>query len=185
MPINEDPNLSPEALARQALTLNWMKAQPVVLAYIASVIYDRHQAEDLTQEVAATVASTFERYEDDKPFVPWAMGIARNKVLHYLRTNRRDRHIFDEDLLEGLAVAHEKQADAMAERRAALEACLDRLPDRSRSTIKLRYMRDLAVNEIADRLGKTPGAVSNLLHRVRVALGECIRKQLEREGGVK
>ncbi|XAM01369.1 sigma-70 family RNA polymerase sigma factor [Phycisphaeraceae bacterium D3-23] len=180
---HDDMPITPQAEQMRRLTLLWMKAQPVVAAFIASVVRDRHDVEDLTQEVAATVASSFERYDPAQPFTPWAVGVARNKMLHYLRSAKRDRHIFDEDLVLGLARAHENLSGDYDERRDALAYCLGRAPDRTRKVLGLRYVREMEVMAIADQLGKTPGAVSNLLYRARLALADCIRLRLRGEGG--
>lgn len=179
-----DPNtpLSPHADQMRRLTLLWMKAQPAVSAFIASVVRDRHRVEDLTQEVAATVASSFERYDPAHPFTPWAIGIARNKVLHELRSMKRDRHVFDEKLVMGLAAAHEAVADDYDARREALVYCLERLPGHARNVLGLRYVRELPIERIADNLGKTPGSISNMLYRSRQALAQCIRLRLRSEG---
>ncbi|MFI4860843.1 MAG: sigma-70 family RNA polymerase sigma factor [Phycisphaerales bacterium JB063] len=179
----DDMPITPQAEQMRRLTLLWMKAQPVVAAFIASVVRDRHDVEDLTQEVAATVASSFERYDPAQPFTPWAIGVARNKVLHYLRSAKRDRHIFDEDLVLGLARAHETLASDYEDRRDALAYCLGRVPEHTRKILGLRYVREMGVAPIADQLGKTPGAVSNLLYRARIALADCIRLRLRAKGG--
>lgn len=179
---SESP-MTPHQEQMRRLTLLWMKAQPVVAAFIASAVRDRHAVEDLTQEVAAAVASSFERYDPDQPFTPWAIGFARHKVLHHLRSHKRDRHVFDESLVAGLAEAHVDQAERYDARREALAFCLERSPEKVRSVLGLRYVREMEVGKIADRLGRTPGAVSNLLYRSRTALAECIRRRLRAEGG--
>ena len=48
-------------------------------------------------DVATAVAEKFDKYDCDRPFSAWVVGIARNKVLMHLRTNSSDRHVFDAD----------------------------------------------------------------------------------------
>lgn len=162
------------------MTQLWMQAQPIVTAYIASVVRDRHHVEDLTQESAAAIASAFDRYDPDKPFTPWALGVARNKVLMYLRTTKRDKHLFDEDLLTGLARAHEELADSLLDRKNALHACLKQLPENSLALMKRRYFDNEKVQAIAESMQRTEGSVSTLLYRIRGALADCINKRLGR-----
>lgn len=161
------------------MTKLWMQAQPIVTAYIASVVRDRHWIEDLTQETAAAVASAFDRYDPDKPFTPWALGVARNKVLMYLRKTKRDKHLFDADLLTGLAQAHEQLADTFTDRKNALHECLKQLPDHARSLLRRRYFQDEKVKAIAESMNRTEGSVSTLLYRVRAVLAQCIRERTE------
>lgn len=156
----------------------WMKSQPTVTAYIASVVRDRHHVEDLVQEVAAAVSMQVDVYDADRPFLPWALGIARIRILKYLRSRRRDRHVFDDGLLESLATAHEQQADESASRKAALHDCLQRLPSGSKTLLDNRYFSNVPVKDIASSMQKTEGAVSMLLMRIRQRLATCIRRRL-------
>ena len=178
----DDTPITPHQEQMRQLTLLWMKAQPVVAAFIASVVRDRHAVEDLTQEVAATVASSFDRYDPAQPFTPWAIGVAWNKVLHYLRSAKRDRHIFSDELVMGLAQAHEDMSGDYDDRHDALAYCLERVPGHARSVLGLRYVREMGVAKIADELGKSPGAVSSLLYRTRISLADCIHKRLGSKG---
>jgi len=156
----------------------WMKSQPTVTAYIASVVRDRHHVEDLVQEVAAAVSMQVDVYDPNRPFLPWALGIARIRILKYLRNRRRDRHVFDDGLLESLAQAHERQADEAANRKAALHDCLKRLPAGSKTILDNRYFNNVPVQEIARSLEKTEGAVSMLLMRIRQRLATCIKRRI-------
>ena len=63
--------------------------------------------DDVLQEIAVAVIETFDRYDPERPFVGWALGIARNQVRLYLRRKQRDRLIFDEEIIARLAAAFE------------------------------------------------------------------------------
>lgn len=164
----------------------WMKSQPTVAAYIASVVRDRHHVEDLVQEVASVVASQVDVYEPERPFLPWALGIARNLILKYLRGRSRDPLVFDDALLGGLAEAHTQLAEGSMARKAALHQCVDRLSDERRALIRRRYFQDASVQQLAQEMGRSEAAVSMLLMRIRHSLARCIRQRLstQAEGGV-
>jgi len=84
-----------------------------VLSHIRSTVTDFHRAEDLLQETAGTVVEKFSEYDSSKPFLPWALGIARNKVLDALRKSTRDRLVFDESVVTQLSMTYaELQVDA-------------------------------------------------------------------------
>lgn len=162
---------------RQVMGL-WMKHQPTVTAYIASVVRDRHHVEDLAQEVASAISLQVDKYETDRPFLPWALGIAHNQVLKYLRSRKRDRLVFDEGLLAQLAEHHIEQVEGSAARKAALHDCIQKLSADRKQLLKSRYFQRVGVQEIAKELGRTEGAVSMLLLRVRQRLARCIRQRL-------
>lgn len=165
------------------MTALWLKSCPTVTAYIASVIRDRHHVEDLVQEVAFTISDQVDKFDSTRPFLPWALGIARIRILKYLRTRKRDRHVFDDGLLDQLAVIHEKQADESSARKAALHDCMKRLSPDRRELLENRYFKDVAVKEIATSVDRTEGAVSMLLLRIRQQLAICIRKRASLDQG--
>ena len=166
------------------LAVQWMRAQPAVNAYIRSAVFDAQDAEETLQEVAAAVVELYDRYDSERPFTPWVIGIAHKKVLEYLRRHARDRHVFDSDTLSLIADAQAQTAETYDERKSALGDCLEHLKGRSKQVIEMRYQREMQTPAIAERLGITPNAMFILLHRTRLALAKCIKQRLEgREGG--
>lgn len=89
---------------RQAARL-WTLAQPVVSAFVTSVVRDFSARDDVLQEVAVAVIESFDRYDSSQSFVGWALGIARNQVGLYLRRVRRNRLVFDDETIGCLASA--------------------------------------------------------------------------------
>ena len=169
---------------RASLTLHWMEAQPIVFAFIHNMVRDRHQAEDVLQEVALAIASDYDNYDSGRPFTPWALGIARFRVLRHFSKSSDRNLVFNEQLVHQFADAYQEKASELGDRRDALEACLGKLDGRARSVIELRYVRDLEVAEISRQLGATPHAISNLLYRARVALGKCVNRRLRRSESI-
>lgn len=55
-----------------------------------------------------------------------------------------------------------------------LASVLDRLPERRRVAVVLRYWCDLPVNDIAELMGCRPSTVSSLLHRSHRTLREIL-----------
>lgn len=168
----------PDAPANN-LTLLWMQAQPVVEAYLNSLIRDRAIAEDVLQQVALTVTEKFEDYDSARSFTGWAMGIARNKALQFFAKAGSDRHRFSNELLNQLADTHERLSDRAQEQREALAFCIEKLPPKSLALIKRRYVQDLKPGKIADTLGLSANAVRLALHRIRTALRTCIEERLD------
>jgi RNA polymerase sigma-70 factor, ECF subfamily len=163
--------------ARQ-LSVLWTKAHPIVAAYFRSNLRDFHQAEDLLQETAAVVAEKFTEFDVTRPFTSWVLGIARNKLLHHLRTNSNDKHVFDDTTIGLIADGYAKLEPEISSMQGALETCIERVQGRSRKLIEMRYVRELTPARIAALTGMSANTVAVMLHRVRRALRECIEKQL-------
>lgn len=64
---------------RQA-TRMWTLAQPAVSAFITSVVRDFRDRDDVLQDVAVAVIESFGRWDPERPFAAWAIGVARNQV---------------------------------------------------------------------------------------------------------
>jgi len=166
------------AASRVELNVLWTKAHPVVLAFIRSTIRDFHRSEDVMQEVAATAAEKFDQYDRQRPFPPWALGIARNKVLAYLRKNTNDRHVFDDETVGKIATVCVEVEGELSDMRSALEICMEQVKGRARKILEMRYVRNQTPAVISRATGMSANAVSVMLHRVRQALRECIQRQV-------
>src|SRR6201999_1390609 len=60
-----------------------------VLRYVNSFVRDRHEAEDITQNVFAKLMTAIGKYEERAvPFTAWIMRVARNAALDHLRARR-------------------------------------------------------------------------------------------------
>lgn len=165
--------------SRQATRL-WTLAQPVVSAFVTSVVRDFKDRDDVLQEIAVAAIESFDAYDPKRPFVPWVMGVARNQVGLYLRHRRRDRLVFDEETVSCLATAFSEVSSQERHKLDALSECLKLLEGRARELCQLRYQDDLKPAGIAEKLGMAPNAVAKALQRIRNQLRECIiRKTAE------
>lgn len=160
----------------------WVQSQSVISAYITANVIDLHHAEDIVQEVAQIVAEKFSEFDRSRSFVSWALGIARNRVLKYYRARAKDRLVMSEAAMVRLEDALEKVELEGEERRSALRVCLERVQGRRREVLEMRYSRNAKVADIAQQFGMSADGVFVMLHRIRTALFECIRRQLAQEG---
>ncbi|MEM6257797.1 MAG: sigma-70 family RNA polymerase sigma factor [Planctomycetota bacterium] len=167
----------------QQFTLLWIKAQPKALAFISSLVRDRHHAEDLLQEVAITAVAKFDTYDRDRSFDAWVLGIARLKIMRYFRTAGRDRLTLSEATVTHLQSEYEQLATTREARADALNNCIEKLPEQARSLLKRRYFRDMAVKDIAADDGRKPTAIGKQLFVIRRKLEDCINRRLKQTGG--
>lgn len=168
---------------RQA-TRQWTLAQPAVSAFVTSVVRDFRDRDDVLQDVAVAVVESFEKWDTERPFVAWAMGIARNQVGLYLRRRRRDRQVldFDPETMDSLVVAFSSVAEESEPRLDDLQECLKSLEGRARTMCELRYQQDLKPAAIADMIGMTANAVAKSLQRIREQLRDCIDHKASARG---
>ncbi|XAM01394.1 sigma-70 family RNA polymerase sigma factor [Phycisphaeraceae bacterium D3-23] len=172
-----------EQQQRKDLAVLWTQAQPHIAAFVSSMVLDFHAAEDLIQQVAVAVAEQFEQYDPSRPFVPWAIGIARFKVYNYYRKVKRDKHVFDSEAIDGIARAYSELEPALDNRKQALDTCVQRVQGRAATVLEMRYVREMKPARIAQKMGMTANAVSVMLHRIRAALEKCIDQQMHHTDG--
>ena len=103
------------------------------------------------------------------------------KVLHHLQRRKRDRHVFGEELIQQLADRQADLEERHVTQREALEQCLEKLPQVQRELVLTAYTKGNRIDDLATRRGQTPMALYKLLHRIRQALLECVRRTLAQE----
>jgi len=156
--------------------------EPAVRTFVRSLLPSRSDASEVMQEVAVVLWQKFAEFDASRDFRKWAFGVAHYEVLTYLRDQARDRHVFDDALVNRLAdaaAAAEPRHDAQ---RDALEACLEKLPPAQRELVLCAYAKGTRIDGLAVQRGQTPMSLYKVLHRIRQALLECVQRQLAVEG---
>lgn len=156
--------------------------EPAVRAYVRSLVPTLADANDVMQEVALVLWRKFDEYDLGRDFRGWAFGIAKMKVLSWQRDRGRDRHVFGIEMTELLSRHAEGHSDRLAAQRKALRQCLDKLPREQRRIVEDAYSPGVRINELATSLGHSIAALYKRLHRIRLALVDCTRIELAKEG---
>jgi RNA polymerase sigma-70 factor, ECF subfamily len=158
---------------REALGFLYARYADNVYGYVRSIVYDPHEAEDVTQQVFTKLIHVIGKYEErDVPFFAWVLRVARNLALDHLR---RQRVILVEEVRE----PNEDYTDpAGGHRMLDLREALSELPKDQCEVLVLRHFAGLSPTEIAVRTGRSEGSIHGLHHRGRRAL----RAELARRG---
>ena len=147
-------------------------------AYILTLLPDRAAAQDVLQETNLTLWHKLVDFEPGTSFLAWGCRVAYFHVLNHRRRMKRDRLIFDDELLNSLAERHVERMEQADQRQHALKTCLEKLPAGQRALIEKRYAPGGSVRELAAAEGKSVGATSQMLYRIREALLNCIQGSL-------
>jgi RNA polymerase sigma-70 factor, ECF subfamily len=174
-------NYEQEIDTRERLTRLWREAEPSVQAYVFATVRRVHDAEDVVQQVAMTVARRFDEYDRSRPFVAWALWLAKSRIIDHYRKQEREKLVFSESLLERLAEALIQQQPQRGARQEALERCIEKLPEKSRQLLERRYVDDASMEGVAEAVQSTAASVRVMLYRVRNLLAECVQSELSRE----
>lgn len=143
-----------------------------IYAYALQRVRDAMAAEDVVSETFYRALENLDRYEwRGVPFSAWLYRIASNVIAaRYRREPPVPLEAADE--MHDEAVGPE-QSLLDGERQRALMAAVDLLPAEQQQAVILRYGHDLRNKEIAYIMGRSEGAVKQLLHR---AIGRLQRR---------
>ena len=156
---------------REALRFLYVQYADNVYGYVASIVKDDHEAEDITQMVFAKLMTKLRKYEQRQvPFTSWLLRLAHNAALDHLR--RRLPTPAEE------VRSPDEGFDAASGDAQVVGQALAALPEDQRTVVVLRHVVGLTPGEIAERLGKSENSIHGLHHRGRRALQSQLR-QLE------
>ena len=161
-----------------------------LLRYASLQLRDAHAAEDAVQETLLAALAGAASFEGRANLRTWLTGILKHKIIDTIRRQSRDAATVSADADEFDALFAEDghwlappgawaNPDASLEQKhffTVLEACLQRLPQKTAQTFMMREHLGLETDEICKELAITPTHCWVLLYRARVALRECLEK---------
>jgi RNA polymerase sigma-70 factor, ECF subfamily len=150
--------------------------------YLRAIIFNPGLVEDALSEVKLTLLQTWEQYDPDRPFGPWARGVARRVAYNQSREEFRQGVTLDEAALEELACQMDREGDEshLDGLKEALRACLTQLPAGQERLIRMKYFDDQSYEEISGVIGKTVRTLYVVFNRVHQTLQLCVRKEVTR-----
>lgn len=167
------------------LTLLWVKSQPVIATFIGSLVPEANDAEDILQEVAMITIRKFDRYDGQRPFTAWAIGIAKKEILQYHHRRGMAPILLNDQAVEYVTSLYLQKAESIHDRKSdvewALAHCIGKLQNRWKQILELHYRQNQTAVKIAQEMKLTESNVLVILHRARQALRTCIGKQLGQE----
>jgi RNA polymerase sigma-70 factor (ECF subfamily) len=161
--------------------------QSRVRAYLSRFVRDQDVVEDLAQDTFVRAYRGLANFRKESSFGVWLLGIARNLALMHLREESRRRVKESELLREALSrwLAEQAEREDLGESDAALaalERCLEALPEHSADLVENYYYRGRSASDLARDAGKKESAVWMTLMRVRELLKRCIQGRLAGAG---
>lgn len=158
--------------------------QADLFSFVSLLLGNTSDAREVMQETNLALLRKAAQYEVDRPFRAWARSIAYYEVLTFRQKQRRERLVFDEEMLDQVSakvMSDEEDEDRFARRSAALAACMAKLTRFQRVLIERRYYKRMSVVRLAHCQHCTETAVSTLLYRIRKTLAACIQSEMKKE----
>lgn len=155
---------------------------------------DRHAAADLTQDALLKLIQGLPGYDARSKFSTWAIRIAMNTCVSYLRSSKVRRHasleaaggnpasdnaMYGSSLEQGRELSGPEGVE-LAQRRRRVAAALASIEPEQRCVLVLRDVQGLDYEQIGDVLQVPIGTVKSRLFRARLALRDAIESSSSR-----
>ena len=168
-----------------ALERLYRELAPTVAGYLR--VQGAAEPDDLTSEVFLRVFQNLASFSGtEEQFRSWVFTIAHHRLIDARRAQARRPQLADDPPTEDQGAPHggvppDNDVEATVMRRLSAERVrrlCDQLSPDQRDVLLLRLVADMSLEQTAEALGKTTGAVKALQHRAVAAL----QRLLEREG---
>jgi RNA polymerase sigma-70 factor (ECF subfamily) len=164
----------------EALLRVFHAKRALLRGYIFSATRDYHATEDILQEIAIVIATRASSFDFEREALPWLMGIARNHIQRWYRARGKEAAYVSYDILETcMPLFASYDMEEMSDRRRALKECVERLPEKQRDIMRLRYVEEKDCNQISEVLGRSVQGVYSLLKRLKLALRKCVEVRMQ------
>lgn len=187
-----DPSDRPDLLSRigtdeAAFAELVSRYQAAVRGFTALWAPSRDEADDIAQEVFLAALHSAANFDRSRDLKTWLLGIARNLTRQAWRRVLRlpqgaSAQALDAMLEVHAVAAYQERVGKGDRRRAALEKCIEGLPERERAIFNDYVVEELSSAQMASRLQTTEGTVRALVSRIRRRLRTCIERRLQVEG---
>ena len=148
--------------------------------FIAMLGTPPHVVEEIAQETFVLAYKRLRVFEPTRPFGGWLRGIARNLLRQWRDKRGRDGTVAPDCIIDHL-MSEEIRNTALKEEEAFrtehLRDCVNKLPERSRRMLDLKYSARKKSAAIAGELGVDEAVVRLTLCRIRLKLRDCVDKR--------
>ena len=172
-----------EAKAFETLLKKYRKS---VYYMLLKMVHNADDAEDLTQEAFAKAFSSLEKFDPKYAFSTWLFRIATNNCIDFIRKKRvstvsidnpyegDDGDSFSFDIKDNNLNPNEVMLKQ--QRKEYLMKAIDKLPQKYKVLVELRYFQELSYEEVADEMDLPLGTVKAQLFRARELLNQGLSK---------
>jgi RNA polymerase sigma-70 factor, ECF subfamily len=174
------PDISDESALVAAAQRDPAAFEPLYERYVDQIyrytyrrVGNHAEAEDLTAQTFQQALSALPRYEwRGLPFGAWLYRIAGNLIIRHRRTRTREVAVEDVASYHAEHEWGDDLFDIVASREASstLVDAVRRLPADQQRALVLKYARGLKNHEVGALMGRSEGAIKQLVHRAITAL---------------
>ncbi len=171
---NSTDRFGDQNAAQQRFLSMFLRSEREIFRYVASLVPNVPDAEDIVQQTALALWEKFDAYDPSQPFTPWACRFALNKARQWIERRQRWQALLQSGLAEELMERREALRPEIEVRLRHLESCLGKLPVDQRELVEGYYYHRTGIEALSDSSGRTVQATYKALQRIRLSLLICV-----------
>jgi RNA polymerase sigma-70 factor, ECF subfamily len=149
-----------------------------IFGYVNQKLEDRESAGDITAQVFLKALTNLNKYQfKGVPFASWLYRIAQSEVYQSFRDKKSQKTI-NTDVGDLRNVFEELEEEHYEEYKPKLLKLIERLPQKDKHLVQLRFFEKKAFKEIADEMGITENNAKVRLYRIL----ERMKKSMIKKG---
>src|SRR3974377_728976 len=152
--------------AQQRFLSLFLRSEREIFRYVAVLVPNVGDAEDIVQQTAITLWEQFDDYDRGQPFTPWACRFALNKARQWIERRQRWQALLNGGLAEELMQRRQELLPEFEGGVNHLEGCLGKLPQEQGSLVEGYYYERTNIETLAQRSGRSEAATYKMLQRI-------------------
>ncbi|WP_407430051.1 RNA polymerase sigma factor [Arcticibacter sp.] len=150
------------------------------------MVNNRDDANDLTIETFGKAFENLDKYKPDFAFSTWLFRIATNNCIDFIRKKRlnvvsmnamEDKEGEERTFDIKSDVLNPEERSIKKQQKETLQLIIDKLPNRYKILINLRYFEEMSYEEISTQLDLPLGTVKAQLFRARDLLANILNRR--------
>ncbi|MFC4993594.1 sigma-70 family RNA polymerase sigma factor [Rubritalea tangerina] len=142
------------------------------------MLSNSQDADDILQETNTYILTHLDKFDRGSNFKAWAFQIAYFRVKSHIRDRQRRNHVdLSDALVEKISHAAATYFNGDDERLSHLHRCIQKLGTKERLLLRLQYMENASLTELAKTTMQKPNSIHKAMSRIRQSLRFCIEKQ--------
>lgn len=144
-----------------------------VKGYLLYKTNNENLAEELTVETFTKAISKLSLYDENFNFKTWLISIAQNNLIDYFRSQQKNENtIFSDDYDFLLMDIEPSPEEILIDKQniSELEQKLGQLPEKYSEVLRLRFLDDLSIAQIAEKKSLTESNVKVRIMRAKKLL---------------
>jgi RNA polymerase sigma-70 factor (ECF subfamily) len=182
--------LAVETKDQQAFAKLMARYKDSIFFMVLKMVHNRDDAEDITIESFGKAFNRLDKYDAKYAFSTWLFKIATNNCIDFIRKKRLETTSIDQTFGndEGDEMTIDIKSDSLnpeekymrKQRSISVRGTLEKLDEKYKVLIEMRYYQELSYEEIAQELNIPLGTVKAQLFRAKELLYKMLDKSKDK-----